>query len=100
MNETVPVNCRVLEISPVTRGKLIALADVELEICEISFVLHGVQVVRAEKDGKEATAVKMPKFRDQDGMWTPALSMPEELRKPIANAILDECIGLGIARRL
>ncbi len=100
MTDTVPVNCRVLSINPVARQNLIALADVEIEICEIAFVLHGVQIIRAKKDGKEATAVKMPTYRDHAGVWNTALSMPSELEKPIADAILNECIAMGILKRL
>lgn len=102
MTDTAAVSVHVLSVQPVkAKGKLLALASVEIDVEGITFILHGVQVVRSKdpKTGAEAVGVDLPRYRSSDGSWQQALTLPPELRKPIAHAVLDECSAVGITRR-
>jgi hypothetical protein len=50
--------------------------------------------------GKDALGVDLPRYRDPTGSWRPALELPDELRKPLGDAVLERCCELGIAERL
>lgn len=100
--ETVPVTVHVLEVRPAAaKGKILALASAEVIIGGVSFTLDGVQVIRTKDlaTGKDGIGVDVPRYRASDGAWRPAVHLPEELRKPLAHAILDECCVLGITQR-
>lgn len=102
MSETTKVTARVLQVTPMLgRGKLLALADAEIVIDGVAFTLCGVQVLRSTdpQTGGEAIAVDAPRYRAPDGQWRLAAILPEDLRKPLAHAILDECTAMGITRR-
>ena len=101
MADTTTVEATVLEVQPVGKGKLIALASVELMLDGVSFVVHGVQVlqVRHPETGAVASGVALPCYRAPDGSWKPAIDLPPELREPIGAAVLDRCCDLGITRR-
>lgn len=102
MKDTASVNVRVLSVEPVTtKGRLLSLASVEIDVDGITFALHGVQVVRSKdpNTGADAVGVDLPRYRSSDGSWRQALTLPPELRKPIAHAVLDECSDMGITRR-
>ncbi len=77
---------------------MIALADVRLGVDGIEFVIHGVQVSRAKDGRKEATKVTLPTYRNERGAWTAAISLPNELREPMAQVVLDACIEAGLCR--
>jgi hypothetical protein len=40
----------------------------------------------------------VPQFRDQGGALRPAITLPEELRSPIGDAVIDELIERGLAK--
>lgn len=46
MTNSVPVTVTVLDMQPVNRGRLLALATVEVEIEGAAFVINGVQLTR------------------------------------------------------
>ena len=60
MTGTALVSCRVLEVIPLTTGRLIALASVEIDIEGVCLTLHGVQVDRGHLDGREGALVTVP----------------------------------------
>lgn len=96
--ETTSVLCRVVDIQPIRGDKLIALASVEIEIAGVCLTLHGVQLQRGQQGGAEATAVTLPRYRTASGDWRSAITLPEELRRPIADAVLAACLELGVVR--
>ena len=75
----------VLAINRASGGRLLALADVEI-------VLDGIQV-RADANGSE---VLLPKYRDGGGEWRTAISLPDELKGPMGDAVLAAGIEAGI----
>ena len=99
MTDTALVSCRVLEVIPLTTGRLIALASVEIDIEGVCFVLHGVQVARGHLDGREGALVTVPNYRAADGRWRAAVALPEELKGPLGDVVLAECLALGLVRQ-
>lgn len=93
--DTSTVKISVLNLSPkVESDSLLALADVELLIDGIGIVLHGVQVVADERK----TVVRLPRYRAADGSWKAAVSLPEEVKGPIADAVIAAGIEAGILK--
>jgi hexokinase len=65
-------------------GRLLALAALEIDFDGVTLRLQGVQVVR---DGKGITT-QAPHFRDpKNGVWVPAVILPDELRAAIAREV-------------
>ncbi len=102
MTETALITATVLAVEPVGKGRLLALASVELVLDGVAFVLHGVQVVRLKHpvSGQEATGVDLPRYRAPDGQWRAAIALPPELRRPLGDAVLEQCCVLGITQRV
>jgi len=85
----------VLKITPVNNaGKLLALADVELMLDGVSMIIHGVQV-RADGDGAKIT---LPKYRSSSGEWTTAITLPDEVRGPMGDAVIAAGLEAGLLR--
>ena len=82
----------VLAINRASGGRLLALADVEIVLDGIPIVIHGVQV-RADANGSE---VSLPKYRGGSGEWRAAISLPDELKGPMGDAVLAAGIEAGI----
>lgn len=101
MTDTSLVELSVGDIHPMRQGKVLALASAELMIDGVLFTLHGMQVIRTRDavTGRDALGVDLPRYRDPTGAWRPALELPEELRKPLGDAVLERCCELGIAQR-
>ena len=95
------VEAVVVAVQPVGKGRLLALASVELALDGVRFVVHGIQVLqlRHPGTGEPATGVDLPRYRTPDGAWRPALELPAELHTPIGDAVLERCCELGITRR-
>lgn len=87
MSDTAPVTITVLAIEPLTAGRLIGLAAVEIIIDGIGIVLQGVRI---ERSGPHVLTALAPTFRDRTGTATPAVILPPELGAAIASAVLDE----------
>lgn len=101
MNDFATINCTVIDVRPVNKGRLIALATVEINIDGIVMTIDGVQVVRlpATANKQEMTGVDVPHYRGADGTWRRAVMLPDELDGPLGDAVLERCCELGITRR-
>lgn len=75
-------------------GDLLALADVEVTFDGVSVVVHGVQL---RADGKR-TEVRLPQYRAPDGAWKAAISLPDEVRGPMGDAVIAAGLELGLLR--
>jgi len=90
------VSITVLSIKPVKFGKIFALASVEIVIDGVVLVLHGVRAIRVRPLG---TRIDLPTFRDENGVWRHAITLPDEISGPIGKAVLDELVERGLAVR-
>jgi hypothetical protein len=62
---SIPGAITVTAISPMWMGKLITLASVGVEIDSVAIVLHGIRAMHSEPPGAR---VKLPRYRDADGV--------------------------------
>ena len=92
--ETAVVTFVVTNPRRIDSRKLFALVDVEMEIAGVSFVIQGVQARKVPA----GTSIHLPTYKDQDGAWQPAIRLPEELREPLAAAVLEFLVTSGLAR--
>ncbi|WP_231920510.1 hypothetical protein [Magnetospirillum sp. XM-1] len=91
--EVSQVNIELLDFTPMKNaGSLLALADVALMLDGVEIIIHGVQV-RADFRN---TRISLPKFRASSGEWKPAITLPEEVRYPMADIIIAAGIEAGI----
>lgn len=91
---TATATITVLGISPVRAGRLVALADVALVLDGVEVVIHGVQV-RADAGQTEVT---LPTYRCPSGEWRPAVTLPEEVRGPMGDAVMVAGLEAGLLR--
>ena len=92
---TTTVQITVLNLLPMRgRGNLLALADVEVLIDGVSIILHGVQVCATS----ERTEVLLPKYRGVDGTWRAVISLPDEVKGPMGDAVMAAGIEAGVLR--
>ena len=84
----------VTNARPVASKSLFALVDVEMRIAGVVFEILGVQARRTPN----GTAVELPAVRDAGGTWRPAIRLPQELRGPLADAVLQFLVDEGLAR--
>jgi len=89
------VSIRVLSVTPMRAGKLFALASVEIDIDGIQIAIHGIRAIKTA----DGTRIELPQFRDQSGALRPTITVPDEVRSAIGDAVLDELIEHGLARR-
>jgi hypothetical protein len=85
--DTVAVSVTVLHVERVAAGRLLALAEVEVEISGVAFTLHGVRVI---KTGPRSRGIAAPCYRVANGRLADAISLPPELTAAVAGAVLDE----------
>jgi hypothetical protein len=85
--DTVTVAATVLRIKRADAGRLLALAEVEIEIAGIAFTLHGVRVIST---GPRSRCVAAPYCRIAGGRLADAITLPPELSAAIGTAVLDE----------
>ena len=87
MSETATVTFTLVGTERVRdKGKLIGLANVEVEWGGIAFTLQGITVVR-ESDG--SISCLAPRFRHPGGRWLPGVVLPPTLIKAIGNEVLQ-----------
>ncbi len=87
-SETTTVGIEVLAVEPVAgAGRLLALAVVNLVLDGVEVTLQGVNVMR-QPDGQ--LACQVPRWRHPKGNWLPAVVLPPELTKAIADAVFAE----------
>ena len=92
---TTTVQITVLNLAPMRgRGNLLALADVEVLIDGVSIILHGVQVCATS----ERTEVRLPRYRAPDGTWMAAITLPDEVKGPMGDAVMAAGIEAGVLR--
>ena len=92
---TTTVQITVLHLVPTQgRGNLLALADVEVLLDGVSIILHGVQVCATS----ERTEVRLPKYRGADGTWRAAISLPDEVKGPMGQAVIAVGVEAGVLR--
>ena len=85
----------VLDVTPVSNaGRLLALANVAIVVDGVEIVVHGVQV-RADAT---QTAVTLPRYRAPDGAWRAAITLPDEVKGPVGDAVMAAGIEAGILR--
>jgi hypothetical protein len=75
---------------------LFALVDVEMQIAGVHFAILGVQARNAPNG---CTSVHLPTYRDTDGAWRSSIRLPDELREPLCDAVLEFLVDEGLARR-
>ena len=93
--DTAQATISVLDIvATPNSGKLHALADVLLTIDGVEIVIHGVQV-RADAENSE---VLLPRYRSSNGDWRSAITLPEEIKEPLGDAVLAAGIELGVLK--
>ena len=95
-SSTTTVQITVLHLVPTQgRGNLLALADVEVLLDGVSIILHGVQVCATS----ERTEVRLPKYRGVDGTWMTAITLPDEVKGPMGEAVIAVGVEAGILRK-
>ena len=77
-------------------GKLFALAAVEVDIDGVAIEIHGVRAMHVPP---AATRIEVPTYRDAAGRARAAIILPEEVRGPMGDAVLDRLVELGLAVR-
>jgi stage V sporulation protein G len=95
LDDTTQVTFTVSNARPVTSKTIFALVDVEVQIAGIVFGVMGVQA-RCEADGR--TSIRLPTFKDSGGTWRPAIGLPDEVRVPLAEAVLAFLVEEGLAK--
>lgn len=91
------VSITVLSVTPARTGKLFALVSVEVDIDGVQIAIHRIRALHvADPIG---TRIELPQFRDLNGRWQAAITLPEEVRGPIGDAVLNELIERGLAKR-
>lgn len=91
--DTSTATITVLGITPLDNaGKLLALADVELVLDGVAMIIHGIQV-RADGDGTE---IRLPNYRSPGGEWMTAITLPQDVRGPMGDAVIAAGIEAGI----
>lgn len=89
--ETLAVEFTVTGIQMVRgSGRLIALANAEVDVAGVVIALHGVQVIR-EPPG--VISVRAPQFRDAGGTWRSAVILPDALRDALGREVLAALPG-------
>ena len=94
VGSTTPVSITVLSVTPVRAGKLFALASVEIDIDGVLIEIRGIRVVHVPP---AATRIELPNFRDARGRSQAAIILPEEVRRPIGDAVLGQLVERGLA---
>ena len=93
--ETERVTITIANPRVVNSKSLYALVDVEVQVAGLSFVIVGVQVRR----GSAGLSARLPTHRDVNGAWRPVVEMPEELLRPLGNAVMEFLVEEGLAER-
>ena len=94
--DTIAVTFSVSNARRIDSRMLFALVDVEVQVAGVTFDILGVQARRLPDGG---TVVCLPTFKDEGGAWCPAIRLPEEVRAPLADAVLAFLMEEGLARR-
>ena len=93
---TTQVSITVLSVTPMQAGKLFALAAVAIDIDGVLIEIHGIRAIHVPP---AATRIELPTFRDAAGRSRAAIVLPEEVRLPIGDAVLEELVERSLAVR-
>jgi stage V sporulation protein G len=93
--ETERVTFTIANPRVIKSKSLYALVDVDLQVAGVSFRIIGIQI-RRDRGG---LTVHLPTLRDVTGNWRPVIEMPEELRAPLGNAVMEFLSEEGLAKR-
>ena len=95
-HETSAVRISVPAVTPARAGKRFALASVEIDVDGIQVQVHGIRALHVPP---ASTRIELPMFRDAAGMSRSAITLPEEVRGPIGDAVLEALVEHGLAKR-
>ena len=70
--------------------------EIPVGIDGVSIEIHGIRAMHVPP---AATRIELPTFRDAVGRSRAAIILPEEVRGPIGDAVLDRLVELGLAVR-
>jgi DNA-binding cell septation regulator SpoVG len=93
--ETERVTFTIANLRTINSKRLYVLVDVEVRVAGLSFWIIGVQVRRSSG----GLSVHLPTHRDNNGAWKAVVEMPEELRAPMSDAVMEFLVDEGMARR-
>jgi hypothetical protein len=93
--DTERVTFTIANLRTINSKRLYALVDVEIRVAGLSFRIIGVQVQRVGG----VLSVHLPTLRDVNGAWKPVVEMPEELRRPLSDAVMEFLVDEGMAKR-
>jgi hypothetical protein len=93
--DTERVTFTIANLRTINSKRLYALVDVGLQVAGLSFRIIGVQVRRVSG----GLSVNLPTHRDVNGAWTAVVEMPEELRGPLSDAVMEFLVDQGVAQR-
>ena len=96
ISSTTPVSITVLSVIPMRAGKLFALASVEIDIDGVPIEIHGIGAARC-MCRRPRPGFELATFRDAAGRSGAAIILPEEVRGPIGDAVLDQFVEIGLA---
>ena len=91
---TTPVSITVLSVTAMRAGKLFAIAAVEIDVDGVRIEIHGIRALHVPP---AATRIELPTFRNAAGRSQAAVILPEEVRGPIGDAVLDQLVEIGLA---
>src|SRR5262249_41353324 len=92
--DTAPVTMAILGIERVRdRGRLKALASVEIVVGGVAFEIHGIAAVAIAAGEMD---VRVPTYRDPHGASRPVVILPPEMPVPLARLVADQ-MGLPAA---
>jgi hypothetical protein len=94
--ETQQVTFTIANLRAVEAKGLFALVDVEVCVAGLSFWIMGVQ---GRRDANGSAVIQLPTYRDTGGRARPAVVMPEELRQPLVNAVMEFLAEEGMVAR-
>ena len=90
------VSITVFSVTPTRTARLVALASVAIEIDGVRIEVHGIRAMRVPTG---ATRVELPTFRYAAGQSRAAIVLPDEVRGPIGDAVIEALIERGLAKR-
>ena len=93
--DTERVTFTIANLRSINSKRLYALVDVEIRVAGLSFRIIGVQIQR----GSGGLSVHLPTHRDATRAWKPVDEMPEELREPLSDAVMEFLVDEGMAKR-
>lgn len=94
MTDAVPVAFEVVKLDQITRGPIMAVACVRVDIEGVEVLLQGI-TMRRKGTGK--AKVTPPQFRDpRTGTWCHATVLPDELWSAIALEVAERITGQSV----